>query len=147
MPESWEFFGGAGSHTIGIAHCVNIVNRLYPTMDPILTNPLNIALAGKLRLACPEGSYSSSTVMNNDQTNTIFDNQYFANVMVGQGLMTVDDNLRTDSRTSGIVQGFSINVADFYTTFAEAYTVLTSWRALTGTQGQIRTDCTKVNSS
>ncbi|CAM6090807.1 unnamed protein product [Calypogeia fissa] len=135
-----------GSHTIGIAHCVNIVPRLYPTPDATLSSVMGLGLAAKLRLMCPENTYSPTTVVNNDPTNTIFDNEYFVNVMTGQGLMAIDDNLRLDNRTSGFAQNFALNPTYFYEIFAQAYGVLTSWRALTGDEGQIRTDCTQVNS-
>lgn len=129
-----------GAHTFGIAHCANIVNRLYPTRDP----NLGLLFYNTLRARCPQ-RFSSSTVINLDSTNLAFDNQYFRDVMAGRGLLTIDSELSLDARTSPIVAQFASNRNLFFQTFTSAYIKMTSFQVLTGSQGQIRTNCHRVN--
>lgn len=130
-----------GAHTIGIAHCANFVNRLYPK-DP----NLNLLIYTTLTLRCPP-NFNSAAFANLDLTNALFDNQYFRDVMGGRGLLTIDSELGSDSRTSSIVAQFASNLNLFFQTFTSAYVKMTSFNVLTGTQGQVRSNCHRVNAS
>ncbi|KAJ7524976.1 hypothetical protein O6H91_17G030600 [Diphasiastrum complanatum] len=133
-----------GAHTIGVGHCVNIVDRLYPTTDP----RLGALFSAQLRLQCPTGSpqtLNNNTVINNDLTNVIFDNQYFRDVMNGRGLFTIDAELGQDSRTSAAVAQFAQNQQLFFSTFISAFNKLAATNVLTSNNGQIRRNCHVVN--
>ncbi|XP_024531674.1 peroxidase 29-like, partial [Selaginella moellendorffii] len=133
-----------GAHTIGVGHCVNIVNRLYPNQD----SKIGLLFASRLRVQCPTANprmLNNITVINNDMTNLVFDNQYFRDLMNGQGLFTIDSELALDSRTSPVVARFSTNQQLFLDTFSSAFVKLTSSNVLTGQSGQVRKYCHSVN--
>ncbi|KAG6548417.1 hypothetical protein Mapa_009903 [Marchantia paleacea] len=132
-----------GSHTIGVSHCANIRNRLYPQPDATLQS--NVLFATTLRAQCPQLFQNPNTVVQNDRTNVNFDNVYFNDVMQSRGLLTIDDALGSDPRTTGFMASFAANRQRFFDVFAVAYEKMTRFGVLTGTQGQIRNDCTAVN--
>ncbi|BBM97901.1 peroxidase [Marchantia polymorpha subsp. ruderalis] len=132
-----------GSHTIGVSHCDNIRNRLYPQPDATLQS--NVLFATTLRAQCPQIFQNPNTVVQMDRTNVNFDTVYFSDVMQNRGLLTIDDALGSDPRTSGFMAAFAGNRQRFFNVFAVAYEKMTRFGVLTGTQGQIRNDCTAVN--
>ncbi|KAJ7568415.1 hypothetical protein O6H91_01G031900 [Diphasiastrum complanatum] len=129
-----------GAHTIGIGHCINIIDRLYPNPEA----DLGVLFLGQLRFQCPTANpqlINNNTVINNDLTNLIFDNQYFRDVMAGRGLFFIDSQLGLDQRTSGTVAAFAANQQLFFNTFSSAFMKLAATNVLTGNAGQIRTNC------
>lgn len=129
-----------GAHTFGIAHCANIVNRLYPTKDP----NLGLVKYNALKATCPP-KFNSVAFAALDLTNAIFDNQYFKDVMGGRGLLTIDSELLLDTRTSPVVAQFATNRNLFFQAFTSAYVKMTSFNVLTSSQGQVRSNCRRVN--
>ncbi|KAH6554776.1 hypothetical protein KP509_1Z307600 [Ceratopteris richardii] len=79
LPESVAILG---AHTMGIAHCANFANRLYPVRDP----SLRLFFANSLRARCPR-MFSSNAFAALDTSNFRFDNAYFRNVLAGRGLL------------------------------------------------------------
>ncbi|KAJ7519605.1 hypothetical protein O6H91_20G045700 [Diphasiastrum complanatum] len=134
----------AGAHTLGVGHCVSIINRLYPTRD----NTLGFGFGGQLRLTCPTpypAFINNNTFMQNDLTNVFFDNQYFRDLMVGRGLFSIDSEVANDPTTSQIVSAFAQNQNLFFSNFASAFVKLTASNVLTGDQGEVRRNCAFVN--
>ncbi|KAJ7534628.1 hypothetical protein O6H91_13G103500 [Diphasiastrum complanatum] len=137
VPESVAILG---AHTIGIGHCVNVVDRLYPSTDVTL----GTFFSGQLKFQCPTNlpqGMNNNTVINNDLTNLIFDNQYFRDVMSGRGLFFIDAQLGLDPRTSPSVAAFAANQQLFFDIFGIAFKKLTASNVLTGNYGQIRQNC------
>ncbi|BBN16000.1 peroxidase [Marchantia polymorpha subsp. ruderalis] len=132
-----------GSHTMGVGHCDSIKNRLYPQLDTTLSQ--NPFFAQNLKRQCPASFSNPNTVVANDITNIVFDNQYFRDVQGRRGLFSIDDAIRTDARTSGFVRQFAVNRQLFFSTFQTAYNKMAAHRVLTGTQGQIRKNCRSIN--
>ncbi|KAJ7519603.1 hypothetical protein O6H91_20G045700 [Diphasiastrum complanatum] len=133
-----------GAHTLGVGHCVSIINRLYPTRD----NTLGFGFGGQLRLTCPTpypAFINNNTFMQNDLTNVFFDNQYFRDLMVGRGLFSIDSEVANDPTTSQIVSAFAQNQNLFFSNFASAFVKLTASNVLTGDQGEVRRNCAFVN--
>lgn len=129
-----------GAHTLGVGHCANIVNRLYPQRDPTI-GPLFYSV---LRLQCPP-RYSQRAVFPNDLTPLAFDNQYYSNALSNRGLFSVDSEMATNSETSSIMQRFAQNPSDFFQIFSSAFDKLSRTGVLTGSEGEIRQDCRFVN--
>lgn len=77
----------------------------------------------------------------------MFDNRYYVDLMNRQGLFTSDQDLYTDSRTRGIVTNYAINQTLFFIDFVNAMIKMGQLSVLTGTQGQIRSNCSRVNSN
>lgn len=132
----------AGSHTLGITHCLNILNRLY--------KPKGVEDQGTfeafLRLTCPKGSLISNlTFVLNDITPTLFDHHYYMNAMEGRGVLTIDAEMVIDPRTAQIVEHFATNQDDFFHAFSTAFLKLSSSGVLTGDQGVIRRKCNVID--
>ncbi|OAE30577.1 hypothetical protein AXG93_40s1020 [Marchantia polymorpha subsp. ruderalis] len=132
----------AGGHTLGVGHCVSFIERLYPQVDPAI-NPF---MAGTLRLLCPNPTFFNNiTFSANDLTNVLFDNQYFRDLTIGRGLLTIDNEISRDPRTSGMVRYFASNQGYFFQQFSSAYRKLTQHQVLTDGAGEIRRNCHFVN--
>ncbi|PIN00196.1 Peroxidase [Handroanthus impetiginosus] len=131
----------SGGHTIGISHCNSFTDRLYPNQDPIMDQ----TFANNLKNICPTANSTNTTVLDIRSPNT-FDNRYYVNLMNRQGLFTSDQDLYTDSRTRGIVTSFAINQTLFYEEFVSAMIKMSQLSVLTGTQGEIRANCSARNS-
>ncbi|KAH7420432.1 hypothetical protein KP509_13G007500 [Ceratopteris richardii] len=131
-----------GSHTLGVAHCTNFADRLYPVPDPRLT----VLMASALQARCPAGAFSNDATANLDTSAVTFDNSYFSNLVNGRGLLDVDANLATDPATASIVLNFANNQDAFFAAFSSAFVKLTSFRVLSGPQGEVRLNCHFSNS-
>ncbi|XP_073117105.1 peroxidase 29-like [Elaeis guineensis] len=95
-----------GAHTIGAGHCLNIVHRLYNSkLDHENIDP---RFEAQLRLKCPTQVPSTNhTVMLNDLTALLFDNQYYRDAIGGRGLFTIDAAISADPRTASYVKLFA----------------------------------------
>ncbi|KAJ8770098.1 hypothetical protein K2173_011180 [Erythroxylum novogranatense] len=131
----------SGGHTIGISHCTSFTDRLYPTQDPTLDQ----TLADDLKTICPTTNSTNTTVLD-IRTPNIFDNKYYVNLMNRQGLFVSDQDLYMDARTKDIVTNFAVNESLFFEKFVVAMTKMGQLSVLTGTQGEIRANCSVRNS-
>lgn len=75
-----------------------------------------------------------------------FDNAYYQNLVGGKGLLTSDEVLFTDQASQPTVRDFASNPGDFNRAFATAMRKLGRAGIKTGSQGEIRKDCTAFNS-
>ncbi|KAJ0519825.1 putative peroxidase [Helianthus annuus] len=132
----------SGGHTIGIAHCTSFTGRLYPTRDPTMDQ----TFFNNLRTTCPTTNSTNTTFMDIRSPN-VFDNRYYVDLMNRQGLFTSDQDLYTDSRTRSIVTNFAVNQTLFYQNFVNAMIKMGQLSVLTGTQGEIRSNCSRRNSN
>lgn len=98
-----------------------------------------------LKITCPT-LYSSNTTFIDIRSPNVFDNKYFVNLVNHQGLLASDQNLYTDIRTRSIVTNFAVNQTIFYQNFVSAMIKLSQLSVLTGTQGEIRANCSRRNS-
>ncbi|KNA07473.1 hypothetical protein SOVF_171340, partial [Spinacia oleracea] len=130
----------SGGHTIGRGHCASFANRLYPTQD----STLDQTFANNLKLTCPTNTTDNSTNLDIRSPN-LFDNKYFVDLMNRQGLFTSDQDLYTDSRTRNIVTSFAVNQSLFFEKFVDGMLKMGQLGVLTGTQGEIRTNCSATN--
>lgn len=133
----------AGSHTLGAGHCVNIVDRLYePKDDDFMSNTFNLYL----RFSCPDKvPLNNLTVLPNDLTPILFDNQYFRDILAGRGPFTIDSRIASDQRTSPTVGAFSNDQAFFFRAFSSAFLKLSTNGVLTGNNGEVRRRCNQTN--
>ncbi|CAI0625927.1 unnamed protein product, partial [Linum tenue] len=129
----------SGGHTIGISHCSSFTRRLYPSQDATMDK----TFANNLKAACPQAAAVDGTVNMDIRSPNLFDNKYYVDLMNRQGLFTSDQDLYTDSRTRGIVTGFAINQSLFYEKFAVAMVKMGQLSVLTGSQGEIRGNCSR----
>ncbi|KAL9239299.1 hypothetical protein vseg_013635 [Gypsophila vaccaria] len=134
-----------GAHSVGRVHCMNIVNRLYPDIDPTL-DP-NYADYLKSRCPSPNPDPESVEYARNDlDTPMLLDNAYFKHLLEGKGLMVVDQELTSDPSTLPYVEKMADDNSYFHDQFARAIILLSENNPLTGDQGEVRVDCTRLNS-
>ena len=94
---------------------------------------------------CPANVNASVTVSNGPVTASLFDNQYYRNLLDGKGLFRSDSVLFTDGRTKGKVQGFSANQDEFFAKWSESFVKLSIIGVKTREEGEIRESCMNVN--
>ncbi|KAG2690223.1 hypothetical protein I3760_09G177300 [Carya illinoinensis] len=134
-----------GAHSVGRVHCVNLVHRLYPTVDPTLDPDYAEYLKGR----CPTPTPDPKAVFyarNDRETPMILDNMYYKNLLGHKGLLIVDQQLVSDPTTAPFVQKFADDNDYFFEQFTKAVLLLSENNPLTGDQGEIRKDCRYVNS-
>ncbi|POO01623.1 Peroxidase [Trema orientale] len=133
-----------GAHSVGRVHCVNLVQRLYPTVDPTLDPDY----ATYLKRRCPSPQPDPKAVLyarNDRETPMILDNNYFKNVLKHKGLLLVDEQLSSDPSTSPFVQKMAADNGYFHDQFSRAVQLLSENNPLSGDLGEIRKDCRFVN--
>ncbi|CAM6119920.1 unnamed protein product [Calypogeia fissa] len=134
----------SGAHTFGKAHCGLITNRLGTEGSPAPDQSLNPTYRQILLNECT----SASVLVNLDVTTpTQFDNAYYTNLKVGKGLLGSDQTLFSegDALSTRLVNLYSLNPAAFGFQFAVSMIKMGRITPLTGTQGQIRKQCSVVN--
>ena len=112
------------------------------------TDPtLNTTYLESLRQICPQGGNGSVLTNLDPTTPDAFDNNYFSNLQVRRGLLRTDQQLfSTDGAdTIEIVNRFSTNQTAFFESFVESMIRMGNISLLTGTEGQIRSNCRVVN--
>ncbi|KAJ9184270.1 hypothetical protein P3X46_004014 [Hevea brasiliensis] len=135
-----------GGHSVGRVHCVNLVQRLYPTVDPSLDPEYAEYLKGR----CPTPDPDPKAVLyarNDRVTPMILDNMCFKNVLNRKGLLLVDQQLASDPITSPFVEKMAADNDYFHNQFSRAVLLLSENNPLIDDQGEIRKDCRYVNAN
>ncbi|KAI9116115.1 hypothetical protein K1719_013045 [Acacia pycnantha] len=134
-----EMVALSGSHTIGKAQCSFFRTRIY--------NETNIdsAFAKTLQGNCPSTGGDSNLSNLDTTTPNFFDDAYFKNLLCKKGLLHSDQQLFNGGSTDSIITAYSNNLATFRADFANAMIKMGNLSPLTGSNGQIRTNCRKVN--
>ncbi|XP_022746005.1 peroxidase P7-like [Durio zibethinus] len=131
----------SGSHTIGQARCTSFRARIY--------NETNIdsSFAQTRQRNCPRatGSGDNNLAPLDIQTPTSFDNNYFKNLINRRGLLHSDQQLFNGGSTDSVVRGYSNNPSSFSSDFVTAMIKMGDISPLTGSSGEIRKNCRRVN--
>lgn len=131
----------SGGHTIGQSRCV----QFRPRID----NETNIdaAFARRRRSNCPRatGSGDNNLAPLDLQTPTSFDNHYFKNLISKKGLLHSDQQLFNGGSTDSIVRTYSSNPSTFKSDFVAAMIKMGDISPLTGSRGEIRKNCRRIN--
>ncbi|OIV95454.1 hypothetical protein TanjilG_06916 [Lupinus angustifolius] len=140
----------SGAHTFGRAQCRFFNQRLFNFSGTGSPDPtLNSTFLSTLQQKCPQNG--NGTTLNNLDPSSIdtFDNNYYANLLTNQGLLQTDQELfsTNGSATISIVNNFANNQTEFFQAFAQSMINMGNINPLTGNQGEIRSDCKKVNGS
>ncbi|CAA7389294.1 unnamed protein product [Spirodela intermedia] len=134
-----ELVALSGSHTIGQARCTTFRNRIY--------NETNIdrAFARQKRGNCGRTSGDNNLAPLDLQTPNGFDNNYFKNLIKQKGLLHSDQELFNGGSTDSLVQNYVKNPHAFESDFAAAMIKMGDISPLTGSRGEIRKNCRRIN--
>ncbi|XP_047155941.1 peroxidase 3-like [Vigna umbellata] len=136
----------SGAHTIGVGHCNLFSNRLYNFTGKGDQDPsLNATYAAFLKTKCQSLSDSTTTVEMDPGSSTNFDSDYYPNLLQKKGLFQSDAALLTLDQSADIA-GELVNEAKFFTEFAQSMKRMGNIEVLTDSAGQIRNNCSVVNS-
>lgn len=132
-----------GAHTIGRSTCGAIQHRLFDFKGTGKPDPsLSPKYLNFLRRKC---RWASEYVELDAITPRSFDAMYYKNLQHNMGLLTTDQMLASDSRTSDVVAALASEPSIFYSQFALSMQKLGNTQVLTGAEGEIRANCNFVN--
>ena len=131
----------SGSHTIGQARCTNFRAHVY--------NDTNIdgAFARTRQSVCPRtsGSGDNNLAPLDLQTPTVFENNYYKNLVGNKGLLHSDQELFNGGATDAQVQSYAGSQSAFFADFVAGMIKMGDITPLTGSSGQVRKNCRRVN--
>lgn len=130
---------------MGRARCTTFRGRLQGATIPNAPDA-SLEFIQSLQELC-SGSDSNATLANLDlATPATFDNQYYVNLLSGQGLLPSDQNLVTgDDQTRELVETYAEDVVSFFEDFKNSMIKMGSLGVGTGMNGEIRRNCRAVN--
>nr|ABG49114.1 peroxidase [Dimocarpus longan] len=138
----------SGSHTIGNSRCTSFRQRLYNQSgngQPDLT--LDQSYAAQLRTRCPRSGGDQTLFFLDFVSTTKFDNSYFKLLLASKGLLNSDQVLVTKSKESlDLVKKYAAHNELFLPQFAKSMVKMGNISPLTGSRGEIRKNCRKINS-
>ncbi|KAF8403917.1 hypothetical protein HHK36_012023 [Tetracentron sinense] len=138
----------SGAHTFGRAQCRFFSGRLYNFDGAGNPDPtLNTTYLETLRQICPEGGNENTLTDLDLTTRNDFDKNYYTNLQNNHGLLQSDQELFSTSgaATIDIVNRFAASQSDFFDSFAQSMINMGNISPLTGTNGEIRTNCRRIN--
>ncbi|KAK4265672.1 hypothetical protein QN277_026693 [Acacia crassicarpa] len=139
----------SGAHTFGRSHCRNFQDRVYNFSGTGQPDPnLNTLYRQILSRICPQNGDGSNLANLDPTTPDTFDKNYYNNLQLHIGLLNSDQVLFSTSGadTVAIVNSFAADQALFFKQFAASMIKMGNISPLTGTQGEIRSQCNFVNS-
>nr|CAB3458464.1 unnamed protein product [Digitaria exilis] len=128
-----------GAHTIGQAQCQNYRARIYNDTN------INAAFAASLRSGCPATGGGGASAPLDASTPNAFDNAYYSNLVAQRGLLHSDQELFNGGSTDSLVRSYAASSAQFSSDFAAAMVRMGGIGVLTGSSGQVRRNCRRVN--
>jgi len=129
----------SGAHTVGRAQCKNCRARIYNDTD------IDATFAASLRAGCPATGGGGGGAPLDASTPNAFDNAYYGNLVAQRGLLHSDQELFNGGSTDGLVRSYAASPARFSSDFAAAMVRMGGIGVLTGSSGQIRRNCRRVN--
>ncbi|KAE8716785.1 Peroxidase 25 [Hibiscus syriacus] len=140
-----------GGHTIGTSACQFFRYRLYnfTTTGNGADPSIAASFVSQLQALCPQNGDGSRRIGLDTGSVNRFDNSFFANLRDGKGILESDQSLWTDASTRNIVQRFlgirGLLGLTFNIEFGKSMVKMSNIEVKTGTVGEIRKVCSKVN--
>lgn len=135
-----------GAHTIGISHCTSFSNRLYEFNSTDGQDPtLDRFYAAVLKKQCPQGASDPNDVVQMNLSTTVFGNSYYTDLLKNRGLFTSDQTLTATPASLAQVQNYARNNIKWLQDFAQAMIKMSQIDVLTGSDGEIRSNCRAIN--
>ncbi|GLT76575.1 hypothetical protein SLA2020_482280 [Shorea laevis] len=149
LDDATDLVALSGAHTFGRARCSTFNQRLYDFngQDGATDPSLDATYLATLQQTCPEGGNANTLTNLDPSTPDTFDNNYFTNLQNKQGLLATDQMLysTTGADTVSIVDRFAGSQSEFFDSFTQSMINLGNVNVLTGSQGEIRTNCARIN--
>nr|TKS00222.1 hypothetical protein D5086_0000184350 [Populus alba] len=138
----------SGSHTIGNARCTSFRQRLYNQSGNGKPDySLQPSFAAQLRNRCPRSGGDQNLFFLDFVSPKKFDNSYFKNILASKGLLNSDQVLLTKSEASmELVKKYAESNELFFEQFSKSMVKMGNISPLTGSRGEIRKSCRKINS-
>ena len=130
-----------GAHTIGLARCTNFRAHIYNDTD------IDAAFAKTMQSGCPStsGAGDNNLAPLDVQTPTVFDNNYYKNLLSKKGLLHSDQELFNGRATDALAQSYVGSQSTFFADFVTGMIKMGDITPLMGSNGQIRKNCRRVN--
>lgn len=137
----------SGSHTIGDSRCTSFRQRLYnQTGNGKSDFTLDQNYAAQLRTRCPRSGGDQNLFVLDFVTPVKFDNNYYKNLLANKGLLSSDEILLTKNQVSAdLVKKYAESNDLFFEQFAKSMVKMGNITPLTGSRGEIRKRCRKIN--
>lgn len=131
----------AGAHTIGKARCISFRAHIYNDSD------IDNSFAKTRRANCPSksGSGDNNLAPLDFETDTEFDNYYYKNLIIKKGLLHSDQELFNGGSADSQVKSYANSESTFFSDFTAAMINMGDITPLTGSNGEIRKNCRKIN--
>ncbi|GMH18229.1 hypothetical protein Nepgr_020070 [Nepenthes gracilis] len=140
----------SGAHTLGKARCSSFSSRLTSSDGALNSPDMNIDLMQSLQRLCSEsGGDSTNTLAELDLvTPATFDNQYYINLLSGEGLLASDQVLVAGDSplVREIVELYVQDEAAFFDDFRRSMLKMGRLGVLIGSDGEVRRNCHAINS-
>ncbi|XP_059304879.1 peroxidase 66 [Lycium ferocissimum] len=134
----------SGGHTLGFSHCSSFEPRLHNFSSVHDTDPtLNAVFAQTLKQKCPKPNKDRTAGQFLDTTSSVFDNNYYKQIITGKGVFASDQSLLNDYKTGWIVKSFADDQALFFKVFAASMIKLGNVGVLE--KGEVRLNCRAIN--
>ena len=100
-----------------------------------------------MKTQCPKSGGDQNLFFLDYVSPTKFDNYYYKNILASKGLLNSDQVLLTKNEGSReLVKQYAENSELFFEQFAKSMVKMGNISPLTGSRGEIRKNCRKVNS-
>ncbi|KAL8137566.1 hypothetical protein V2J09_003567 [Rumex salicifolius] len=120
------------------ARCTTFRSRIYNEAN------INSAFATSLQANCPSSGGDNNLSPLDTVSPTTFDTAYYTNLIGQKGLLHSDQQLFGNQTTDAQVRAYT-SAPLFFRDFVNAMIKMGALSPLTGTSGQIRTNCRKTN--
>jgi len=134
----------SGSHTIGRSHCASF---LFRNRQRLAAGTISPAYQALLEALCPPttGQLTPNTTEIDLSTPALLDNNYYKLLPLNLGLHFSDDQLIRNATLAPFASAFAANETLWKEKFAAAMIKMGNIEVKTGTQGEIRLNCSVVN--
>jgi len=134
----------SGGHTLGFSHCSSFEARLRNFSSLHDSDPsMNAEFVLDLRKKCSKPNHNHNAGQFLDSTASVFDNDYYKQLLAGKGVFSSDESLVGDHRTKWIVEAFAKDQGLFFKEFAASMLKLGNLRG--STNGEVRLNCRMAN--
>ncbi|KAF7035775.1 hypothetical protein CFC21_046574 [Triticum aestivum] len=135
----------SGAHTVGRSFCSSFLARIWNNTTATVDTGLSPAYAALLQALCPSSPNAATTTAVDPSTPAVLDNNYYKLLSLNLGLFFSDNQLRTNATLNTSVNSFAANETLWKQKFVAAMVKMGNIEVLTGTQGEIRLNCSVVN--